>query len=140
MTIQLSNCCKAKIDLNKTKERPECYTCSKCGRIIGSPLPPKTNEDWRNKYPLNTFKGETRAELERLIEEAVAEVVEKWRKSIDEEGYSCAVKIEEAVAETRREMQNRLIGWSVAISTGEEDIDALTLCEELQKSLTPPTN
>ena len=46
MTIQLSNCCKATIDLDKTKERPECYTCSKCGRIIGSPLPPKTNEEW----------------------------------------------------------------------------------------------
>lgn len=38
MTIQLSDCCKATIDLDKTKERPECYTCSKCGRIIGSPL------------------------------------------------------------------------------------------------------
>jgi hypothetical protein len=39
MTTQLSNCCKATIDLDKTKERPECFTCSKCGRIIGSPLP-----------------------------------------------------------------------------------------------------
>ena len=39
MTTQLSNCCKATIDLDKTKDRPECFTCSKCGRIIGSPLP-----------------------------------------------------------------------------------------------------
>lgn len=42
MTIQRSDCCKATIDLDKTKERPECYTCSKCGRIIGSPLPQPT--------------------------------------------------------------------------------------------------
>ena len=41
-------------------------------REAGLKMPPKTNDDWRNKYPLNTFKGETRAELERFIEEAVA--------------------------------------------------------------------
>jgi len=45
MTIQLSDCCKATIDLDKTKERPECYTCSKCGRIIGSPIPERTVEE-----------------------------------------------------------------------------------------------
>lgn len=45
MTIQLSDCCKATIDLDKTKERPECYTCSKCGRIIGSPLSTHNTRD-----------------------------------------------------------------------------------------------
>ena len=46
-------------------------------------MPPKTNEEWRDKYPLNTFKGETRAELERLIEEAVAEALPKKGTALD---------------------------------------------------------
>ena len=42
---------------------------------------PKSNEDWRNKYPLNTFTGETRAELERLIEEALAQKDKEAQKA-----------------------------------------------------------
>ena len=48
---------------------------------------PKTNEEWREKYPLNTFKGETRAELERLIEEVVAEERERIITELEDNGY-----------------------------------------------------
>ena len=45
MTIQLSYCCKAEIALDKNKQRPDCYTCKDCGRVIGSALPiPGTND------------------------------------------------------------------------------------------------
>lgn len=71
MPKQLSDCCKATIDLDKTKERPECYTCSKCDRIIGSPLPPPTMnqipnigetntrevEEWEKKFDMQFAKG-----------------------------------------------------------------------------------
>ena len=36
MPIQLSNCCKAPIDFNEKLDRPECFTCIECGRIIGT--------------------------------------------------------------------------------------------------------
>lgn len=54
MSQQLSDCCKAPINLDSTKERPECYTCSVCGRVIGSPLPDTNHTDsveagWKEK-------------------------------------------------------------------------------------------
>jgi len=42
MTRQLSDCCKAPIDFYPKLERPECYRCSFCDRVIGSPIPEKS--------------------------------------------------------------------------------------------------
>jgi hypothetical protein len=42
------------------------------------------------------------------------------------------------VEEERKSLHNRLTGWVVAISTGEEDIDSLTLCKELQDTIISP--
>jgi len=44
-------------------------------------------------------------------------------------------QLQKAREEERKQLHNRLTGWEVAISTGEEDIDALTLCKELHKAL-----
>lgn len=80
MTIQLSDCCKATIDLDKTKERPECYTCSKCGRIIGSPLTHNTREEriknWLDGYTYTDEYGERvifRDKVDELLTTAAQE-------------------------------------------------------------------
>ena len=43
--------------------------------------------------------------VDDLLNATREEVVEQWRKSIDEEGLSCARKIEEAVREERERIQ-----------------------------------
>ena len=57
-------------------------------------------------------------------EEAVAEVVERWRKSIDDEARSCSVKIEEAVNEGERKMlqriRNRIVLAKPVLRTAEQ--------------------
>jgi len=45
MRSQLSDCCKAIINFYPKLERPDCYKCSVCNRVIGSPIhtmPPNT--------------------------------------------------------------------------------------------------
>lgn len=82
--------------------------------------------NWRNKYPLNTFTGETRAELERLIEDKLQKAREGLLQEIYDEfnwlNTNNAIPDSELVkgdlhwemlqkisSDTRRELQARLI-------------------------------
>ena len=42
------------------------------------------NKDWREQYPLTTFTGETRKEIESLIESVLKSKQEEIEKTIDE--------------------------------------------------------
>ncbi len=43
---------------------------------------PKTEEDWKNTFPLNTFEGETRKQLETMIETLMCKSISKIREEI----------------------------------------------------------
>jgi len=45
---QLSDCCKAEIKLTG-KDRPNAFSCSKCGRIIGTPVTKSQTEGKKRK-------------------------------------------------------------------------------------------
>ena len=93
----------------------------------GTPIPPQ------NTYSPEELQNQT--EMVMYITEALKatreEVVEQWRKSIDEEGLSCARKIEEAVKEERERIAqliydilptNKVIKES-AVGWGKEGTD-----------------
>ena len=41
------------------------------------------NKDWREQYPLTTFTGETRKEIESLIESVLKSKQEEMEKALD---------------------------------------------------------
>lgn len=75
MTNQLSNCCKAEIYLNENLDRPECFTCSKCWRVIGTPQP-NSGEEVVEKLDLDELW-----KMQELI--SIQEVAKKVNKIIE---------------------------------------------------------
>lgn len=73
----------------ENKELKYCLNCIQMTNHLGS-ICQKCKEQWKEQYPLNTFNGETRKELENFIyttriqavKERVAELVEEIEKEL----------------------------------------------------------
>lgn len=44
---------------------------------------PQSNTDWRNAYPLSTFTGRTKKELEEFISQLLEAEKKRWREEVE---------------------------------------------------------
>ena len=88
MNKQLSNCCKAPINFNEKLDRPECYTCIECGRVIGTDL--KTNTKDTNSQDSIHSTEEANQNVDSTIEEMVEELFANLSlEHSDNDGETC---------------------------------------------------
>ena len=89
MTRQLSDCCKAPIDFYPKLERPECYRCSFCDRVIGSPIPEKSvkeivEELMKHKTYFDTIEGKQGYILSERVKFYLTQTLQTERQKREE--------------------------------------------------------
>lgn len=134
MNKQLSDCCKAEINLNSKLDRPECYTCSVCSRIIGSPLP-------NNQPEITVEDGFVNLERSKSLfkDLDVRMTTEQWNifyRNVEKLLQAERQKRDELVGESVIKEIDHFIWQENQIQTG----DTVRLLTDLKKAVTPLTN